>query len=189
MYLEKKAFTLFELMVAMTIAGIMMMMVLLPYAHYQNKAKLKLASREISQSFYDAKNMAISGVKDIDGNTSIGMYMTTQEPDNDKIVFFSYPFDIDESAINNTAIGNIKIIKTKVLQEGIKLNYLGGKNNLLFFYNSINGKSKVYTFDTNPKTEVNDDEISIIFSFKNATSSSLRKELIYFKDTNIIDYN
>jgi hypothetical protein len=40
-----------------------MMIAYVPYAHYQKKAKLRLASREISQSFYEAKNMAVSGIK------------------------------------------------------------------------------------------------------------------------------
>jgi hypothetical protein len=44
----------------MTIISILSIMIYAPYNHYQNKAKLKLTSREISQSFYEAKNMATS---------------------------------------------------------------------------------------------------------------------------------
>jgi hypothetical protein len=40
------------------------MTVYAPYSLYQQKAKLKLASRELSQSFYEAKNMAVSGIKE-----------------------------------------------------------------------------------------------------------------------------
>lgn len=188
MYLEKKAFTLFELIVAMSIAMILMMMTFAPYSYYQNKAKLKLSSREISQSFYEARNMAVSGVKDINWNKSIWIYMTTIAPDNDKIIFFSYPYNIDENLINNTEIWDIKIVKTKTLQDGIKINDLWGNKSVLFFYNSISWESKVYNFDTDPKTEIILDEIPITFSFKNATTENLRKELIYFKSTNIVDY-
>ncbi|NCO31343.1 prepilin-type N-terminal cleavage/methylation domain-containing protein [bacterium] len=60
MYLEKKAFTLFELIVAISIVMILMMMTFAPYSYFQNKAKLKLSAREISQSFYEARNMAVS---------------------------------------------------------------------------------------------------------------------------------
>jgi len=60
MNFKKGGFTLVELIVTITIIIILSLMTYLPYSHYQNKAKLKLASREISQSFYEAKNMAIS---------------------------------------------------------------------------------------------------------------------------------
>lgn len=189
MYLNKKAFTLFELMVAMAIVFSLMLMSYLPYSHYQNKVKLKLSSREISQWFYEAKNMAVSWIKNIDWNTSVWLYMTNEEPDNNKLVFFSYPHDMDESSINNEVLGDIKLIKKRELQDWIKLNYLWWYDNLLFFFNSINWESKIYTFWASWKTEVVDNEISLIFSYKNATSWSLIRELIYFKNTNIIDYN
>ena len=189
MYLKKKAFTLIELIVAMSIVGTLMMMTYLPYNHYQNKAKLKLSTREISQSFYEAKNMAVSWIRDLDWNTSVWLYMTTNEPDNWNIVFFSYPHDIDELSINNIESWSIKKIKEKQLQDWIKINNLEWYENLLFFYNSINWDSKIYTFWTSWKTEIIDDEISIVVSYKNSTSESLKKELIYFKNTNIIDYN
>jgi hypothetical protein len=38
----------------------LMLIAYAPYQYYEKKSKLRLASREISQSFYEAKNMAIS---------------------------------------------------------------------------------------------------------------------------------
>ncbi len=189
MYLKKNAFTLIELIVAMSIVATLMLMTYLPYNHYQNKAKLKLSTREISQSFYEAKNMAVSWIKDVDWNTSIWLYMTTLEPNNWDIVFFSYPHNIYEVSINNIESWDIKKIKIKQLQDSIKINSLDWYDNLLFFYNSINGESKIYTFSSTWKSEVLDDEISLVVSYKNSTSESYKKELIYFKKTNIIDYN
>ncbi|MDR0772512.1 MAG: type II secretion system GspH family protein [Candidatus Peribacteria bacterium] len=61
---KTKAFTLIELLVVITIIFMLMMTVYAPYSLYQQKAKLKLASRELSQSFYEAKNMAVSGIKE-----------------------------------------------------------------------------------------------------------------------------
>jgi prepilin-type N-terminal cleavage/methylation domain-containing protein len=62
---KKRGFTLIELLVSITLLAMLMMMAYAPYSHYQKKAKLKLASREISQSFYEARNMAISGIKEL----------------------------------------------------------------------------------------------------------------------------
>jgi len=47
-------------MIAITIVVILSVVTYVPYNHYQNKAKLKLASREISQGFYEAKTIASS---------------------------------------------------------------------------------------------------------------------------------
>ena len=56
------AFTLIELMVVITIMSIVMFASYLPYAHHQKKTLLKQASREISQSLSDARNLAIHGL-------------------------------------------------------------------------------------------------------------------------------
>ncbi|NVP17095.1 type II secretion system protein [Candidatus Gracilibacteria bacterium] len=188
MKFKNKAFTLFELLVVISIIMTLMIVVYLPYSHYQNKAKLKLVSREISQSFYEARNMAVSGIKDITGNRSIGLYFSNQDGSDDKIIFFSYPHNIDTNLINNIESSDVKIIKTNTIQDNINIDYLDGYDNLLFFFNSISGESSVYTFTSSGKNIVNKDKISIKFSYKKSMSETLRKELIYYKDTNIIDY-
>lgn len=198
--MKQKGFTLIELLISITILFILMMMAYIPYEHYQKKAKLKLASREISQSFYEAKNMAVSGIKELKDadtyeseNMSIWLYITTEDWKNNKVILFSYPYDIPEEEININS--DTSIIKTNILQEWIKINNLSSNdlsyNNLLFFYRAINWEIKIFTLlsDSWQKDEINNDEISIIFSYMNATTSSLQKRLTYFKNTNIIDYD
>jgi len=51
--ITKKAFTLIELMIAITIVVILTMATYAPYNYYQNKAKLKVTTREISQILYE----------------------------------------------------------------------------------------------------------------------------------------
>jgi len=166
----------------------LMTIVYLPYSHYQNKAKLKLASREISQSFYESKNMSVSWIKDISWNRSIWLYFSNQDWEDDKIVFFSYPHNLDTNLINIIESSDVKIIKSKELQDNIKIDYLNWYDNILFFFNSISWITNVYSFTSTWKIPVNNDSISIKFSYKKSSSESLRKELIYYKDTNIIDY-
>lgn len=186
---SKIAFTLVELMVTILIIIILSLMTYLPYGHYQNKAKLKLASREITQSFYDAKSMAISWIKDISWNKSVWLYFSKDILNNDKIIFFIYPYDIEEIFITNTIWPNSEILRTKILQDSIKINDLNWYDNLLFFFDSISWSSKVYTFTTSWKQEVILDKININFSYKNTSSPALSKQIIYHKNTNIIDYN
>lgn len=189
MILSKKAFTLVELLVAITIIIILSLMTYIPYSHYQNKAKLKLASREISQSFYEAKNMAISWIKDINWNKSVWLYLNKDISSNNKIVFFIYPHDLDELLINNIESSQVQILKTKLIQDSININSLDWYDNLLFFFEAITWKSNVYTFTSSGRLEVVLDKINIEFSYKNTTSPTLSKQIIYHKNTNIIDYN
>lgn len=192
-----KAFTLIELLVAMTIVFSLMLLTYAPYSHYQKKAKLKLSSREIAQSFYEAKNMAVSWLKDEDSNRSIWLYFDTSPWKNNSITFFSYPHDIEERNIKNTETWEIKKIREKRIQPWIEINdlwwkdNLRWKDNLLFFYESITWKTTVYSF--NRITEGKDildeeEEISIKFSFKNSSSPVLTREITYFTKTNIVDY-
>lgn len=191
----KNAFTLIELLVSITILFLLMMMVYAPYSFYEKKARLKLASSEISQSFYEAKNMAVSWIKEIKNDTenyesenkAVWLYLTTQEWKNGKLVFYSYPYDVEN---DNIVLWNEEnIIKTNPLQEWIKINNLSNYWNLLFFFHSISWDLDIFTFNSeNEKIEILDEKIEIKFSYMNATTSSLQKKLIYFRNTNIVDY-
>jgi len=56
----KLGFTLIELMIAIVIMVILTMTAYAPYNYYQNKAKLKVTAREISQLLYESRNMAVN---------------------------------------------------------------------------------------------------------------------------------
>ena len=58
--ITKKAFTLIELIISITIVVILTVTSYAPYSYYQNKAKLKITTREISQLLYDSRNMAMN---------------------------------------------------------------------------------------------------------------------------------
>lgn len=55
------AFTLLELMIVITIIGIISMATYMPYAHHQKKVLIKQATREISQSLSEVRNLAVNG--------------------------------------------------------------------------------------------------------------------------------
>jgi hypothetical protein len=52
--------------------------------------------------------------------------MTTVAGKNNKLVFFSYPYNILTEDINIAE--DVNIIKTNVIQDGIKINYLSTEN-------------------------------------------------------------
>jgi len=183
------AFTLIELLVSMTILFSIMFLTYIPYNHYQNKAKLKLTSREISQSFYEAKTMAVSWVKDETNNRAMWIYIENVSWNNTYLTFFSYPHDIETDNINNIVSWDIKIIKVKEVQPWVRINNLWWHNNLLFFFESITWKSRIYTFTWAGKTEILDTQIPIMFSYKDAISPTLQRRITYFTETNIVDYN
>ena len=132
--------------------------------------------------------MAVSWLKDDINNRSIWVYLDTNSWDNTYVTFFSYPYSLDESLLKNEEGENVKIVKTKDIEKWVRINSLSWFNNLLFLYDSINWWSRVYTFDWNNKTLVNDDEIEIMFSYKDSTSVTLQREITYFTQTNIVDY-
>jgi prepilin-type N-terminal cleavage/methylation domain-containing protein len=68
---HKNAFTLIELMVVITIMGIIMFTSYIPYQYHQKKTALKLAAREVSQSLSEARNLALHGLDTGSGNLSL----------------------------------------------------------------------------------------------------------------------
>ncbi len=183
-----KGFTLMEFLVASTIVVLLTLMTYVPYSHYQNKAKIKIASREISQSFYESKNMATWWITSNNSNKSVWLYITTDPLTSNTINFFSYPYDIEEINITNSVWWFTELIKEKKLQDWVSIVDLWTYDNLLFFYESITWKSKIYTFNSWNKIEVIDDILEITISYKNSSSDSLKSRLNYYTNTNIIDY-
>jgi prepilin-type N-terminal cleavage/methylation domain-containing protein len=55
-----KAFSLLELIVVITLIGIMLLATYAPYSYYQTKAKVRMTIRDVAQSIYEARNMAIN---------------------------------------------------------------------------------------------------------------------------------
>lgn len=185
---NSKWFTLIELLIVIIIIWIITLMTYIPYSHYQNKAKLKIATREISQSFYEAKNMARSWLKNTSSNVSVWLYITKKSPQSNVLTFLSYPHTIDEINISNQASWDIETIKEKELQDWVSIIDLWDYENLLFYYNSISWESEIYTFTWWNKEVVTDDILDIKLSYKNAQSKSLTSDVRFITGTNIIDY-
>ncbi|MBW7954540.1 type II secretion system protein [Candidatus Gracilibacteria bacterium] len=173
-------FTLIELLISITIFIMMTVMVYANYALYQNITKVKLSLKEVSQNIHKARNMAINGYDKNKVNQSVGIYFDLN--DNNTIKFYSFDYD------KQVNLDLEHLIEEKKLQDYVTLNKIGDKNNLMIYFSSIYGKPTLYYFDNGEKVEINDDEIKFEISFKNALYYPLKRDLKYFKNTNVVDY-
>ena len=185
---NKKAFTLIELMIAITIIVILTLASYAPYNYYQNKAKLKVATREISQFLYESRNMAVNWAISSSWNISIWVYFDSSVNWKNKIEAFSYPHDIDILNITNQVWWDIKILKTLLLQKGVQVDNVDTMNNFLFFFNSIDWNLTYYSWNWVVRDNISSDKISINLSYMWSTSENMQRTINYFTSTNLIDY-
>ncbi|QFR38764.1 hypothetical protein A9Q91_00835 [Candidatus Gracilibacteria bacterium 28_42_T64] len=187
---KQDGFTVVELIIAITIFFMLSMASFVPYNYYVNKAKLKTTVKEISQSIYEARNMAINGVISSTGNVSIGIYFDNSEEENNKIHFLSYPYSFTGVDIS-TSGSEIESIKTLVLQPGMQIDSIHGNENGLFFFQAISGSSEYFYWESGIRKDIltaGEDTIDISISYKGSTTRNLQKNITYYIKTNIIDY-
>lgn len=187
---KKFAFTLIELVIAITIFFMLVTMTYAPYNYYINKAKIRTSIREISQSLYEVRNMAINWAYS-NSNISVWLYIDA-EGNSNKLQFFSYPFLYTWAQITNILSPDIKLIKTYDLQPNINIIDIDWYTKGLFLFESITWNGLYYYWDsTGTRNNINiaDNEIKINLSYKWAPIwSPLAWELIYYTNTNIVDY-
>ncbi len=187
---NKKAFTLVELMIVIVIMVLMMTLSYAPYNYYQQKAKLRIASREISQSLYEAKNFAISWVETKSGssfsNSSIWVFLDNTEGENHQIYFYTYPYNTQTWTLVSpkSSTSTSKLFKTKKLQDWVLIN---GTWSILFFYESITWNPTILEFIWTNKRVI-DESVDIKFSYKDSSSPKLQKTINYNLKTNTVNY-
>ncbi len=183
-------FTVVELIIAITIFFMLSMASFVPYNYYVNKAKLKTTVKEISQSIYEARNMAINWVISSTWNVSIGIYFDNSEEENNKIHFLSYPYSFTGVDIS-TSWSEIESIKTLVLQPGMQIDSIHWNENGLFFFQAISWSSEYFYWESGIRKDILtawEDTIDISISYKWSTTRNLQKNITYYIKTNIIDY-
>lgn len=187
-HLSKKAYTLIELMVAITIITIMTIMTYVPYSFYSNKEKVRTTAKEISQTLLDARNKAINWLSNSTSNVQIWVYFDKNA--RNKISYLSYPYDFSWSYIVSEDLSqNIRLIKEKIIPEGIIINNIDSKDNMLFIFKSITWDLEMKynnggLFQTYTSTWL----ININFWFKWSSSWPLSKTVKYNIKTFITDY-
>ncbi len=187
MIFKRKWFTFAELMIVVVIMIMMISLSYAPYSYYQNKAKLKISSSEISQSISEARNLAISGIKTSSGllswNKSVWVFLDNSKGKNWKIYFYIYPYDTQSWSLK-IPDSSSNLFKTKNLEDGVVIN---GSGSLLFFFEAISWESTILSFDSgNPKTLTW--TVDIKFSYRNSILTTLNKTIKYDIETNTFNF-
>lgn len=181
------AFTLIELLISMTIFFIIVIASYVPYNFYMNKVKVRNTIKEISQSLYEVRNMAINWISDV-SNVSMWLYIDVKNNPN-LLQFYSYPYSYTWSQITNELNSNIKLVKSYELIDWMDIKSIAWKSKFLFFFDAITWDWKYFYFNESWRHDFIWNEIEILFSYKGATiGSPLSWELKYFTGTNIVDY-
>ena len=186
-YKTNYAFTLIELLISMTIFFIIVIASYVPYNFYMNKVKVRNTIKEISQSLYEVRNMAINWISDV-SNVSMWLYIDVENNPN-LLQFYSYPYSFTWSQITNELNSNIKLVKSYELIDWMDIKSITWESKFLFFFDSITWDWKYFYFNESWRHDFIWNEIEILFSYKGATiGSPLSWELKYFTKTNIVDY-
>lgn len=169
------AFTLLELIVVITIIGIISMATYLPYAHHQKKVLVKQAAREITQSLSDARNLAINGLSEAWGsNLNVAIYFDTWAQ--------SVEYHTSTGALNISNISSATLLRTKRLPAWAQVDLIAGNSNpQMFWFSAI-----TWSWFTDPDLGLN--PIDIQLSFKGANSPILQKNIRYYPQSYISDY-
>ncbi len=184
-----KAFTLMELMVTITIMMLLSWAIYLNFAYSQTRMNLKLTAKDVSQSLYNARNMAINWLDSSSWNVSVWVYFDNSNDKNNKISFFTYPYDLDINSEDLLETSSKKLLKEIDFYKIIKLNDVGSKDKFLFFFQAITWSWSYYYRDDTPwKKSFVGDSIDIKISINQSESSNSIKEIKYITSTNIIDY-
>ncbi|MDD3646124.1 MAG: prepilin-type N-terminal cleavage/methylation domain-containing protein [Candidatus Gracilibacteria bacterium] len=184
--LNKKGFTLIELMVTITIVAILMMMTYAPYQYYSNKAKVRITARDISQVLTETRNLAVHGLDKGTGNLSLGVYFDSTDSLKNKVQVFSFPHNYEYTQIlPDESDPNVNLIKTVKLKAGVEIDRVGGQNNGFFVFESITGEG-TYSYFQSSKQNFSDVNIDIEFSYKD--SANIKNKITYITKTNISDY-
>ena len=174
-YLKNTWFTLLELMIVTTIVGLISMATYIPYAHHQKKVLLKQASREITQSLSEARNLAINWADSWSWNLNIGLYFSA---DAKELNYYASTWSLDIASV-----ASLDIYKTKPLPLWIQVDSIAGmaSTEYLFAFDSITGSGSIEPI-------ISDNEIEIQISYKWSTSPVLNKNILYYRQSYISDY-
>ena len=191
---NQSAFTMIELLVVITIIGIIFSASFMNYAYAQRKLSVRQWAQLVWKTIIDTKNLAKNGfetwVWSAQKNVSLALEFDTSETAlaNNKLQLVSY--EIGE----NPQTANATLVEVFPLPRWVQIDWIsfdGGNNfetSADFFFESINPENGIF-FDENDQqvSSITDSNIAIKISFKWA-SGPLSKVIQYDIRSWVFDY-
>lgn len=168
------AFTLLELMIVITIIGIISVASYMPYAHHQKKVLVKQAARELSQSFSEARNLAINGLLSGSGNVNTALRFASGAT---KLEYYIYT----EALSANYDATFMKIMKEKDLPKWVQVKSVNTMPQDFF----VSYEAILWASQNSLSTSW---AIDIVLAYKNTGSPVLQQTVSYYPASFISDY-
>jgi prepilin-type N-terminal cleavage/methylation domain-containing protein len=143
------AFTLIELMVVITIIGILFVSSYVPYDHYSRLSRVRISTERFKQTLEDARILAQNGqiFPGTTKNANIGILLQKNSP----TIYMYAMMPGTRSLSENT---NTKRIKSLTLEDGVNITSLP-EDSMLLEYSAPNGTMEIYTSPTKTGTTFN----------------------------------
>ena len=171
------AFSLIELLVVITIIGIVSLAAYFPYAHHQKRTLVKQGMNEVSQSLKNARNMAIQWRTSWSWNLHIWLFFK----DENTLLFQGY----DLSATGS--ISDADIISKRNLPRWVTLT--GSLVWTEYFFEAISGDMVKRKLENTTFTDISHEQREEIeISFMQSSSDQFRRVLYYFTKSHISDF-
>lgn len=161
-------------MVVITLISIITLISYIPYAHHQKKLLLKQWTREISQSFSDARNLSLHWLNTGSWNLNVGLFFWSWATE---IIYYT-----STSSLSLATISAEDQYKVKQLPKGIQIDSIDGvSGDFLMSYERITGSGSTEPTITWQEFDIN---VSYLWS----TSPVLQKVIRYYTQSHIVDY-
>jgi prepilin-type N-terminal cleavage/methylation domain-containing protein len=140
--LHTRAFTLIELMVVITIIGILFVSSYVPYDHYSRLSRVRISTERFKQTLEDARILAQNGqiFPGTTKNANIGILLQKNSPTIDM-------YAMKPGTRSFTGDTNTKKIKSLILEDGVNITYLP-EDSMLLEYSAPNGTMEIYKSPT-----------------------------------------
>lgn len=167
------AFTLIELIVVITIVGMISLATYMPYAHHQQKTLVKQAAKEFSQTLSESRNLAIHGLDTWSWNVYVWIHIV---PWSTNLDYYTSTRWLDILSLPATPY---KVKKLPRWVEVMSINWDDSSARLLEFAPITWSWEIVW---------ISDDILEIVLRYKKSDSPALQKKLTYYRKSFISDY-
>ena len=166
---NKKAFTIIELLIVITIIAILTMLTFVPYNFYSNVWKVRI-SKEIINQMVNEASLNANSVEDKTTKKNLNLWIKLKEGSG-TIDIVSYPYDFTGSLFDGW-----ELFKQVNLEDWVNVNKISfswsAQDEALIFFKAPDWEMTIYKNSSETWSQ-----IDMIIGYKNAISWVLSKEV------------